>query len=50
LEVKVSLIGSSTCASVSASSLEAQPAQLERLVSRICLPVSDVSFIAINHT
>jgi hypothetical protein len=30
--------GRSTCASVSAFSLDAQPAQLERVVRRICLP------------
>jgi hypothetical protein len=29
--------GRRTCASVSAFSFDAQPAQLERLVSRICL-------------
>jgi hypothetical protein len=36
--LKVPARGRSTCASVSALSLEAQPAQLERLVRRICLP------------
>jgi hypothetical protein len=33
--------GRSTCASVSAFSLDAQPAQLDRLVSRIFLPEVD---------
>lgn len=31
-------IGRSTCANASALSLDAQPAQLERLVRRICRP------------
>lgn len=31
-------MGRSTCASVSALSFDAQPAQLERLVNRICFP------------
>jgi hypothetical protein len=31
-------IGRSTCASASALSLDAQPAQLDRLVNRICFP------------
>jgi len=31
-------MGRSTCASASALSLDAQPAQLDRLVSRICFP------------
>jgi len=47
LELKVSLIGSRTCASVSALSLEAQPAQLERLVNRICLPEEAFLFMGI---
>jgi hypothetical protein len=31
-------MGRSTCASVSALSLDAQPAQLDVVVNRICLP------------
>jgi len=36
-------MGRSTCASVSAFSLDAQPAQLESAVRRICLPELGVS-------
>ena len=47
MELKVSLIGCRTCASVSALSFDAQPAQLERLVRRICLPLSCFSDMGI---
>jgi hypothetical protein len=40
-------MGRSTCASASALSLDAQPAQLERLVSRICLPEGCKSLFSI---
>ena len=43
----MSLIGCRTCASVSAESLEAQPAQFERLVKRICLPLVAFSFMGL---
>jgi hypothetical protein len=36
--LKMSWTGRRTCASASARSLEAQPAQFERLVNRICFP------------
>ena len=44
-ETKISFRGRSTCASVSASNLEAQPAQLDMLVKRIWRPEGEVSFI-----
>jgi hypothetical protein len=36
--LKIFETGRRTCVSVSAFSFDAQPAQLERLVKRICLP------------
>jgi hypothetical protein len=41
-------MGRSTCASASALSLDAQPAQLERLVNRICLPDGESEEFSIN--
>lgn len=37
--------GRSTCASVSALSFDAQPAQLDKLVRRICFPEGAISLI-----
>jgi hypothetical protein len=39
--------GRKTCDSVSALSLDAQPAQLDKVVSRICFPLGLLSFIGI---
>ena len=48
--LKISLTGRSTCASASALSLDAQPAQLDRLVRRICFPEECEAFHAGIYT
>ena len=46
---KISLIGRSTCVSASALSLDAQPAQAERVVRRISRPVCGMGINLLNQ-
>lgn len=45
----MSLTGRSTCASASALSLDAQPAQVERVVRRISRPVCGIGINLLNQ-